>query len=173
MTSQNRVKPNCDVIANFSLLLIFYEIWAKLGKNYRMIHLTWKCPFWVLERCLFLVTEWSIWLKNFYFKCAFKMCLIQTWAFLLLILSTNKVLVYLGKNYRMIHLTWKLPFWKLERCSFLIWLFILLVLYKYFKWEKCYADRLWVKSKNGLLDSKSFKLNFGILKLLLIFILIL
>ena len=25
MTSQNRVKTNCDVIANFSLLLIFYE----------------------------------------------------------------------------------------------------------------------------------------------------
>ena len=62
-------------------------------------------------------------------------------------------------------------FWVFERCSFLIWLLILLVLYVYFNWGKSFADRIWVKIKNGLLDSKTFKLNVEILKLLLIFIL--
>ena len=71
----------------------------------------------------------------------------------------------------MIYLTWQFPFRVFERCSFLIWLLILLVLYIYFNWVKSFADRIWVKSKNELFDSKSFKLNVEILKLLLIFIL--
>ena len=58
-----------------------------------------------------------------------------------------------------------------KRCSFLIWLLILLVLYINFNWRKGFADRTLVKSKNGLFGSESFKLSVKILKLLLIFIL--
>ena len=71
----------------------------------------------------------------------------------------------------MIHLTWKFPFWLFERCSFLIlWLLILLVLCIYFNWEKCFADRIWLKSMNSTFHSKSIKLNVEIMKLLNIFI---
>ena len=76
-------------------------------------------------------------------------------------------------------MNWKFPFWLFERfliwlferCSFLIWLLILLFFYIYFNWEKSFEGRIWLKSKNDLFDSKSFKLNVVILNLLLIFIL--
>ena len=71
----------------------------------------------------------------------------------------------------MIYLTSQFPFWVFERCLFLIWLLIFLVFYIYFKRRKSFADRIWVKRKNALFDSKSFKWNVEILKLLLIFIL--
>ena len=51
----------------------------------------------------------------------------------------------------MIHLTWKFPFLVYKRCSLLIWLSILLVLYIYFNWEKRFTDIIWVKRKSGLL----------------------
>ena len=71
----------------------------------------------------------------------------------------RKCWVNLGKNYRLIHLTLKFPFWVFERWSFLIWLLILIVLYIYFNWGKYFAGRIRVWSKNGLLDSKSLKLS--------------
>ena len=74
----------------------------------------------------------------------------------------------LGKNYRMIHLTWKFQIWVFERCSFLIWLLILIVLYIYFNWAKSFGTKSGQKAR--IFDSKSFKLNVEILKLLLIFI---
>ena len=87
------------------------------------------------------------------------------------ILNIKNVLGKVGKNYRVMYLTWKFPFRLFERRSFLIWLLILLVLCIYFDWKKCFVDIIWVKSKNGLFDSNNFKLNVTILKLLLIFIL--
>ena len=47
----------------------------------------------------------------------------------------------LGKNYRMIHLTWKFLFRVFERCSFLIWLLILLVLCIYFIWKNTFCGQ--------------------------------
>ena len=77
----------------------------------------------------------------------------------------------LSKNYRRIHLIWKFQVWVFERYSFLIQLLILIVLYIYLNWGKRFADRISAKSKNGLFDSRSFKLSVEILKLLLIFLL--
>lgn len=63
------------------------------------------------------ITEWSIWLENFHFgyligarfKCEF--CFCSFWV-------QRKFWANVSKNYRIIHLNWKFPFWIFERRLF-------------------------------------------------------
>ena len=57
----------------------------------------------------------------------------------------------------MINLTWKFSFWVFERCSLLIWLSILLVLYIYFNWGKSFCGQNLSKKQEWSLRLKRFQ----------------
>ena len=143
-----------------------------------------KFPFLVCKRCslahfaskqsfwqkLVKTTERSTWLENVHFgylKGARFKCVICFYSFSL----WEKFWANLVKNDRMIHFTWRFPFWRFESCSFLIWFLILLVLCIYFNLGKMFCGQNLSKKQKCLFNSKSFKLNVEMLKLLLAFIL--
>ena len=57
----------------------------------------------------------------------------------------------------MINLTWKFSFWVFERCSLLIWLSILLVLYIYFNWGQSFCGQNLSKKQEWSLRLKRFQ----------------
>ena len=66
----------------------------------------------------------------------------------------------MGKNCRMINLTWKFSFWVFERCSLLIWLSILLVLYIYFNWGQSFCGQNLSKKQEWSLRLKRFQAKY-------------
>ena len=92
-----------------------------------------------------------IWLESFHFG--------SSSGAHLFILSIKKVWPKLGKNYRMIQLTWKFPFWVFERCSFLIWLLILLILCIYFDWRKIFCGQNLSKKQEWSLRLEKFQVK--------------